>query len=134
MIHYVFGWIASAATFMVLDAIWLSQMTSRFYRPAIGSLLAAKPNLAAAVVFYLLYVTAILVLAVLPAVEKGGIARAAALGAIVGLLAYGTYDLTNHATLKDWPARLTLVDMAWGTVLTCLAACAGYFTMQSTSG
>jgi uncharacterized membrane protein len=127
---YFYGWLASASAFLVLDSVWLSQMASRFYRPAIGDMLAAKPNFIAAAIFYLLYVTGILVLAVLPAVEKGSLAKAAALGAFVGLFAYGTYDLTNHATLKDWPARLTLVDMAWGTALTSLAACAGYLAMR----
>jgi len=127
---YVYGWLASASAFLVLDSIWLSQMAPRFYRPAIGDMLAAKPNFIAAAIFYLLYVTGILVLAVLPALEKGSLAKAAALGAFVGLFAYGTYDLTNHATLKDWPARLTLVDMVWGTVLTSLAASAGYLAMR----
>ncbi len=130
---YVYGWLASAFAFLVLDSIWLSQMAQRFYRPAIGEMLADRPNFAAAAVFYLLYVTGILVLAVLPAVEKGTLAKAALLGAFVGLFAYGTYDLTNHATMKDWPVRLTLVDMAWGTVLTSLAACAGYLAMRYAS-
>jgi len=130
---HVYGWIASGFVFLILDAVWLSQMAPRLYRPAIGDMLADRPNFAAAAIFYLLYVTGILVLAVLPALEKGSLAKAAALGAFVGLFAYGTYDLTNHATLKDWPARLTLVDMAWGTVLTSLAACAGYLAMHHAS-
>ncbi|MDG2002557.1 MAG: DUF2177 family protein [Novosphingobium sp.] len=134
MMHYVYGWFASAAAFLTLDAIWLSQMTSRFYRPALGDLLADKPRFGPAVAFYLLYITCVLVLAVLPALDKGGLAKAAALGAIVGLLAYGTYDLTNHATLKEWPVRLTLVDMAWGTFLTSLSACAGYLAMRPVAG
>lgn len=134
MLHYVYGWFASATAFLLLDAIWLSQMGPRFYRPAIGELLADKPRFAAAAVFYLLYISCVLVLAVLPALERGGLARAAVLGAIVGLLAYGTYDLTNHATLKVWPVRLTLVDMVWGTLLTSLAAAAGYLAMRPMAG
>ncbi|MCX7865338.1 MAG: DUF2177 family protein [Novosphingobium sp.] len=130
MMVHLYGWFASAAAFLALDALWLSQMVSRFYRPAIGHLLADKPNVSAAVAFYLLYVTGIVVLAVLPALERGGLGKAAMLGALVGLLAYGTYDLTNHATLKDWPLRLTLVDMAWGTIVTSLAACAGYLAIR----
>ena len=133
MMPYVYGWLASAAAFLFLDAIWLSQMASRLYRPALGDMLADKPNFAAAAAFYVLYITGIMVLAVLPALEKGSLAKAAALGAFVGLLAYGTYDLTNHATLRDWPARLTLVDMVWGTLLTSLAACAGYTAMRFAS-
>ncbi len=132
MLNYAYGWLASAGAFLVLDAIWLSQMATRFYRPAIGDLLADKPRLGAAAVFYVLYVSCTLVLAVLPALKEGGLSRAAMLGAIVGLLAYGTYDLTNHATLKVWPIRLTLVDMTWGTLLTCIAATVGYLVMRAT--
>jgi len=128
------GWLASAAAFLALDAIWLSQMTPRFYRPAMGDLLADKPRFLAAAAFYVLYISCVLVLAVLPALERGGLARAAMLGAVAGLLAYGTYDLTNHATLRQWPIRLTLVDMAWGTVLTSLAASAGYLAMRGGAG
>jgi uncharacterized membrane protein len=130
---YVYGWLAAGAAFLAIDSVWLSQMASRFYRPALGEMLAEKPNLAAAAVFYVVYVTGIIVLAVLPAMDRGGLARAAMLGAFVGFLAYGTYDLTNHATVRDWPLRLTLVDMAWGTVLTSLAACAGFWAMRAAS-
>ena len=133
MLNYLFGWLASGLTFLAIDAVWLSQMTSRFYRPAIGHLLAEKPNLGAAAAFYVLYITGVMVIAVIPAIDKGSIAKAALMGAVVGLMAYGTYDLTNHATLKDWPVRLTLVDMAWGTVLTSLAATAGYLGMKAFS-
>ena len=130
MLSYVYGWLASAAAFLVLDALWLSQMTPRFYRPAIGHLLADKANLVAAAVFYLLYITGVMMFAVLPAIDKGSLAKAAIAGALLGLLAYGTYDLTNHATLKDWPAKLTAIDMAWGTVLTCLSASVGYLVTR----
>ncbi len=126
MLNYLCGWVASAVAFLALDILWLSQMTPRFYRPAIDHLLAEKANLGAAGAFYVLYITGIMVLAVVPAIDKGSIGKAALMGAAVGLMAYGTYDLTNQATLKDWPLRLTLVDLAWGTVLTSLAATAGY--------
>lgn len=133
MVNYLCGWLASAGAFLALDALWLSQMTPRFYRPAISHLLAEKANLGAAVAFYLLYITGIVVLAVAPAMEKGGLGKAALMGALVGLMAYGTYDLTNHATLKDWPLRLTLVDLAWGTVLTSFAASIGFLATRAFS-
>ncbi|OCC22895.1 hypothetical protein MB02_14080 [Croceicoccus estronivorus] len=132
MMPYVYGWLASGLAFLALDAVWLSQMTARFYRPAMGDMLADKPRFLAAAAFYILYITGLLVLAVLPAVKEGGPGRAALLGAVVGLLAYGTYDLTNQATLREWPLRLTVIDMAWGTVLTSLAACAGYCAIRLT--
>lgn len=127
---YLYGWLASSATFLAFDAIWLGYMTSRFYRPALGDLLADKPRLGVAVVFYLLYVAGLLLLAVIPAVERGSLARAAMVGAITGLMAYGTYDLTNHATLRGWPWQVTLVDMTWGTFLSSVAACAGYLALR----
>ena len=134
MMHYLIGWLGTAFAFLAIDSVWLSQMTARFYRPAMGELFADKPRLTAAAAFYLLYVTGVFALAVLPAFRDGNILRAAILGAAIGLMAYGTYDLTNHATLKQWPLRLTLVDMTWGTALTSLAACAGYWSMLAVQG
>lgn len=134
MLTVFYGWLASAAAFLMLDAIWLSQMAGRFYRPAIGELLADKPRLGAAAAFYVLYISCVLVLAVLPALKEGGLLKAAMLGAIVGLLAYGTYDLTNQATMRIWPTRLTILDMTWGTVLTSIAASVGYIAMSSARG
>jgi uncharacterized membrane protein len=133
MLNYLCGWIASAVAFLALDMLWLSQMAPRYYRPAIGHLLEDRVNLGAAIAFYLLYVTGVIVLAVAPAIEKGSLGKAALMGALVGLMAYGTYDLTNQATLRDWPLRLTLVDLAWGTVLTSLAAGAGFLAMKAFS-
>lgn len=131
MVSYLYGWIASAFAFLALDIVWLSQMTPRVYRPAIGHLLADKADLVAAGAFYVLYITGIVALAVIPAMDKASLGRAALTGAIVGLLAYGTYDLTNQATLKDWPLRLTLIDLAWGTFLTSVAASAGYLATKA---
>lgn len=133
MTNYLCGWMASAVSFLALDIVWLSQMTPRFYRPAIGHLLADKPNMGAAVVFYILYITGIMLLAVVPAMEKGSLAKAALMGTLVGLMAYGTYDLTNHATLKGWPFRLTVVDLAWGTFLTAFSASVGYLATKAFS-
>lgn len=134
MLSLLSGWVACAVTFLALDAIWLSQMSSRLYRPAIGELLAPKPNLGAAAAFYVMYVTGVLVLAVLPALKEGGLGRALWQGALIGAMAYGTYDLTNQATLRMWSTKLTLADMAWGTILTALAAGAGYLAASRVAG
>ncbi len=103
------------------DAVWLSTMLQT-YRRALGDLLAATPALLPAVLFYLLYAAGVVTLVVLPRVTERRWGLVAARGALLGLVAYGTYDLTNEATLRDWPAWLTLLDMAWGTVLTTFAA------------
>jgi uncharacterized membrane protein len=86
-----------------------------------------KPLLGVAFLFYLLYVVGIVVFAVLPGLREENWRTAAMLGALLGLVAYGTYDLTNLATLKGWPMTVTIVDMAWGVVLTAASATAGYF-------
>lgn len=113
-------------TLAVLDAIWLGIVARSFYRDQIGELMLPSPNLVIAALFYLLFTAAIVVLAVLPALSRGSIGTALVYGAILGLAAYGTYDITNLSTLKNWPLSMSLVDMAWGTFLTALSAAGGY--------
>ena len=125
--RYLWAFIGSGLAMAALDAIWLTQVGPRLYRPAIGELLADKPDMRAAVAFYLIYVCGIVFLAVSPALRDGSLMRATTAGAVLGLVAYATYDLTNQATLKVWPLHVTLVDVAWGTLLTAAAAAAGYW-------
>jgi len=113
-------------TLAVLDAIWLGIVARGFYRDQLGELMLPSPNLAVAAFFYLLFTVAIVILAVLPALSSGSIGTALLYGAILGLAAYGTYDITNLSTLKSWPLAMSLVDMAWGTFLTALSAVGGY--------
>jgi uncharacterized membrane protein len=104
---------------LAIDGIWLAVMSKRFYAPRIGSLMAESPRLAPAVIFYLLYVLGPTVLVVVRAVNHGtGYLVVFLWGALLGLVAYGTYDLTNQATLKVWPTVLTAVDLVWGALLT----------------
>ena len=123
---FVIAYIGSAIAMLALDAIWLTTMVPRLYKPALGDLLADPPNLPVAAVFYLLYVVGIVFFAVQPAVEHRSWLAALGAGALLGLVAYGTYDFTNLATLRNWPLALSLVDVAWGAVVTSLAALAGY--------
>lgn len=127
---YAIAYVATAIVFFGADFIWLSRMTSAFYRPRMGSLLLDQPNLAAAGLFYLVYVAGVVHLAVVPAVNSGSWTTALVSGAILGLVAYGTYDMTNLATLKNWSLSLSAVDMAWGTVLTAVAASGGYLAVS----
>ncbi len=122
---YLTAYGATALVFLVLDAIWLTTMVDRVYRPGIGHLMADRPNLPAAVSFYFLYVLGVVFFAVLPALRAQDWTMALGLGALLGLFAYGTYDLTNLATLKGWSVRVSLIDMAWGGVVTACAATAG---------
>jgi uncharacterized membrane protein len=124
---YAVAYLATAIVFFGVDFVWLSTMTSRFYRSRMGELLVDQPNFVAAGSFYLVYVAGVVYLAVLPAVSSGSFVTALVSGAVLGLVAYGTYDMTNLATLKNWSLSLSVVDMAWGTFLTSLAATSGYF-------
>lgn len=117
--RWVLTWLGVGAAFGVLDALWLTQMFERLYKPALGALLAPGLRLDAAGAFYLMYVTGLVLLAVRPAVLAGGGPRAAALrGAALGAFAYATYDLTNQATMVNWPWMVTAIDLLWGTFLT----------------
>jgi uncharacterized membrane protein len=125
--RYLLAYVGTGVIMGVLDAIWLTVMSPRLYKPAIGELMAAKPDMRAAVAFYLIYVFGIVFLAVVPALREGSAMRAALMGAVLGLVAYATYDLTNQATLRVWPAHVTLIDLAWGVFVTTAAALGGYW-------
>jgi uncharacterized membrane protein len=125
-IKYVWLYLLSLVVFLGIDAVWLGVMSSRFYNPQLGDLMRDKPNLAVALVFYLVYVVGVLVLAVIPGVDAGSLGKAILFGALLGLVAYGTYDFTNLATVRGFPAIVAAVDVVWGTVLTGTVAAAGY--------
>lgn len=114
---------AAALVFGALDAIWLRWAGPNFYRLHLGELLAASFRPAPALVFYAAYIAAIVWFAVRPGLA-GGIGAAAVNGALLGAICYATYDLTNQATMKVWPVQVTLVDIAWGSFATAIAASA----------
>ncbi len=118
----------TTAVFFAIDFVWLSLATSRIYQPYLGELLAEKPNLPVAAVFCLFYVVGIVALAVVPGLKEGALAGALWRGALFGALAYATYDLTNLATIRDWPWQVSVIDIVWGTSLNTVVAAAGYYT------
>ena len=119
-----------AAAFAIIDAIWLKTMNP-FYRRQIGDLMADKPNLGYAVVFYVIYIAGIVFFALRPALDGGSWLSAVGYGAALGAFAYATYDLTNAATLKTWPWQLVVVDILWGAALTALATLAGWLVFHT---
>lgn len=127
---FLVAYLGSAAALIVMDAIWLTLAVPRLYQPALGDLLAPQPNFAVAAVFYLLYLVGVVVFAVLPGVEANSLWRALGMGALLGLVAYGTYDFTNLSTLRNWPVGLSLIDVCWGVVLTGTAATVGYLAVS----
>jgi uncharacterized membrane protein len=120
-------YIGCVVAFFAIDFVWLSIMNSRFYQPRLGSLLAEQPKLGVAAGFYLLYVVGVIALAIVPGLQAGAMTGALWRGALFGLLAYATYDLTNLATIQGWPWELAVVDMVWGTVVTGAVSAIGYF-------
>ena len=124
------AYLAAGIAFLAVDAIWLTVMADALYRPLLGDRLEPQFHLAPAIAFYLIYVGGIVFLAVLPALAAGKAATALLNGAVLGLVAYATYDLTNQATLRDWPLAVTLADIAWGMVVTALGASAGFLAAR----
>jgi uncharacterized membrane protein len=126
------AYFGAAALFFAADFIWLGFVAIGFYRSEIGHLLMDKPNMTAAVVFYLFYVAGIVGFAILPALNANSWVWALVAGVALGLIAYGTYDFTNLATLKNWSWKVTVVDLIWGGAVTGAAAVAGYFAAKLT--
>lgn len=113
----------------VLDLVWLGVVMKDFYRAHLGHLMGEVVWLPA-IIFYFLYTAGLAYFAVLPAHESSSLLKAVLLGAALGLFAYGTYDLTNHATLKDWPIIVTVLDMVWGAVISGVVAGGGYLALR----
>lgn len=114
--------IAAALIFLAVDLVWLGFVAKSIYVAEIGGLLRKRPDLLAAGAFYLLYIAGLTLFVTRPALADGGALRAMLMGGAFGLVAYATYDLTNLATLEGFTARIALIDMAWGTFVTALAA------------
>lgn len=126
MIHAL-AFVTVLIIFSVIDTMWLGYMGDRVYRPLIGEVLAETFRLVPAIAFYTLYAAGLTIFAVLPGLKTGDWRTALMWGALFGLFAYGTYDLTNYATLKSWGLKITLMDMTWGVVVSgasSAAACA----------
>jgi uncharacterized membrane protein len=128
--RFVVAYVVTAIVFLGLDALWLSRIALDLYRRELGALLMEKPNLAVAGVFYLLFVAGLVILAVLPNADTGNWLQAAFYGAVLGLVAYGTYDITNLSTLKGWSVTVTIADLVWGTLLSAGAAAAGTLALS----
>jgi uncharacterized membrane protein len=114
---YIKLYFSTLGVFLVIDLFWLGLVARGFYRERLGFLMRSETNWVAAVLFYLIFVAGLLIFAVVPGLRAGLLSRALFLGALYGLFTYATYDLTNLATLKDWPVGLTVVDIIWGMFL-----------------
>lgn len=124
---YVLLYILVLIVFLGVDLLWLTVISKNLYKTEIGHLMAENPKLLPALIFYMVYVAGVIVISVLPGITEKQLLRTVLLSALLGFIAYGTYDLTNFATLKDWPAKIVFIDLAWGTVVTTLTGTAGFF-------
>jgi uncharacterized membrane protein len=126
-------YLATLVVFGLLDGLWLWTMSGRIYRPVLGDILLADLRVAPAIAFYLAYPAGLTLLAVVPALRAGDWSTALINGAMLGALAYGTYDLTNYATLRNWTLEITVIDIAYGTAVAAVASLAGFLAARMVS-
>ena len=126
MASYFKLYMAALIAFFAIDMLWLGLVARAFYQKQLGFLMAPNINWLAAIVFYLLFIVGIVVFVVVPGLQADSLKTTLLRAALFGLITYATYDLTNLATVKDWPVLVTIVDMIWGTVLSVTVSLAGF--------
>lgn len=126
----ILSYVLTAAVFFAIDMLWLGLIAKGFYNKHLASFLSPNVNWFAAIIFYLVFIAGILVFVVFPAHEKGSLSHAALYGALFGIVTYATYDLTNMATLRNWPLTIVVVDIAWGAILTALVSISGWYILK----
>ena len=114
---FIVNYLIALGVFFGIDMVWLSFIAKDLYQEQIGFLMKSSPNWVAAMSFYLLFIVGLVVFVIEPALENDSWQKALMLGALFGLITYATYDLTNLATIKDWPLKVTIIDLLWGTFL-----------------
>ena len=130
MRNIVITYLTVLVVFTAIDFLWLGFVALDFYKRELGPLMLDKPRLEIAALFYALIAAGITILAVQPALNAGEWHKAVLLGAVLGLCAYGTYDLTNLATIRNWPLPMVIVDMVWGAVLSAVSAAGGVLLLK----
>lgn len=119
--------------FLGIDMVWLTLVAKNFYAKHLGYLMAKNPNLLAALIFYLIFISGLIFFVITPALDKKSWAQALWAGAFFGLITYATYDLTNLATIKDWPLLITIVDLVWGMTVSALVSVITYMIVTKFS-
>ena len=125
--NYVKMYLIALIVFVVIDGIWLLFISKDLYQKEIGHLLSSNPKLLAAVLFYLLFLGGLVYFVINPGIDKESIKTIIISGALFGLMTYATYDLTNLATLKEWPIKITIIDLLWGSSLSCIVSVVTYY-------
>lgn len=130
MVDFIVLYVVTLVVFFAVDIVWLGVIAKKLYRQEIGHLLKDDVNWVAALVFYLLFIAGLVIFVLQPAIDQSSLLHAIIYGGLFGLMTYATYDLTNLATLKNWPLKITLIDLAWGTSLGLLTSTIAYLFMQ----
>ncbi len=130
-VFFIKLYILTLAVFFGIDLVWLGLVAKNFYAKHLGYIMSTSPNWTAALIFYLLHIVGMLVFAVLPGYKSDSVMKTILLGALYGLCTYATYDLTNLATLKQWPIIVTIVDLMWGVLLSSIVSTAGYYIARA---
>lgn len=124
-------YIVALVVFSLIDAVWLGFVSRGLYQQQIGYLLSPKPNWLAAILFYLVFIAGLVFFVINPALAKSSILWALGAGAAFGFICYATYDLTNLATVKDWPVLITVIDLAWGSFICAAVSSSTYYILTS---
>jgi uncharacterized membrane protein len=130
MLVFIKLFLISLPVFFAIDMVWLALVAKNFYRSQLGSLMRSDVGWTAAIIFYLLFIAGLVAFVITPAVEKHSWTHALLFGAFFGLITYATYDLTNLATIKNWPILVTVVDLIWGMVLSASVSVVTYFIAE----
>lgn len=128
------AYISTLIVFVAIDFVWLSVMANVLYRPALGDMLATEFRLAPAILFYLMYAAGLTFFAVRPGLVTAKFGTSFLYGGLLGFMAYGTYDLTNQATLANWSTTLTVADLIWGSTLSAVSAVVGHWITEKLNG
>ena len=126
----IISYLLTSVVFFGIDMLWLGFIAKDLYKKYLGGFLSDKVNWPAAIIFYLLFIIGIFYFCILPAVEKNSLGKAIISGALFGIFTYATYDLTNLATLKNWPLNIVFIDIAWGATLTGIVSTAGFYIVK----
>jgi uncharacterized membrane protein len=130
MIYYLKLYFASLVVFFAVDMVWLVLVARSFYKKYLGYIMAPTVNWVPAIIFYLLFIVGILVFVILPGVKENSLQNTVLRAALFGLITYATYDLTNLATINQWPLSVTLVDLIWGMVLSSIVSITGFYVAK----
>jgi uncharacterized membrane protein len=128
--EYIKMFLTAFGVFLAIDAVWLTTIAKGFYAKHLGYIMTDNPNLVAALIFYVINMIGVVVFVLVPGLRENSVAKVALWGGLYGLATYSTYDLTNLATIKNWPLIVTVVDITWGIVLTTAVSVISFLILK----